>query len=409
MRAFSADRRGSVAVVFALSSVVLVAATGAAVDYSSAYSVRTALQDALDAATLAAVIVGSDDYFHPAADSERQSEGRTVFAANYDLRFDASASFVVVDDVVRGAAETVMPTSFLGIIGINSLTIRVEAAAIRTVGPPICMLSLSMDAVYGVDIQGTTSLHAVNCAVHSNSNSASALNADGGGTGIALGFCSRGGYEGDNWSPEPRARCRVVEDPFEGLAVPDDMSCDRNNAGFQNGTFVLSPGVYCGGITVRANAYLELEPGVYVIKDGPLTLMAQSSFVGTGVTIYFYGTDAVLDHRSGSVINVTAPTSGDYGGIAFAQHAGSSAGTTSTLAGGPDVRVVGSLYFPTQTLDLRGGSDYAALSSYMPMVADRFIIRGNAEMTVEVDLVAAAAVGYDNALAHDVDRPRLIE
>lgn len=408
MNSFISDRRGSIAVTFAMASVVLIVAMGGAVDYAIAARAKSLLQDALDSGTLSAVILTSNNYFAPTPEAERRAEAERVFGANYS-GVPATTTFTFVGDTVRGTATAEVPTAFLGIIGINVLRVGATSAAARSIGPPICMLSLSLTAEHGIEIQGTTQLHAVNCAVHANSNSRDALLADGGGTGQALGFCARGGFAGENWTPEPRTNCNYVPDPFEGLAVPSGGTCRQQNDRYQNGTYYLEPGVYCGGITARANAHLVLAPGVYVMKDGPLTLMAQSTFSGDGVTVYFTGAGAVLDHRSGAAIDITAPTTGDYAGIAFAQNPDASEGLVSTLAGGPDIRIVGSLYYPTQTLDLRGGADYSALSPYMPMVADRFIIRGNAELKVEVDLTAAENAGYDNALAHDLDRARLIE
>ncbi len=51
---FRRDRRGNVAVMFALSMIPLIGMVGAAVDYSRLSRVHTKLADALDAAILAA-------------------------------------------------------------------------------------------------------------------------------------------------------------------------------------------------------------------------------------------------------------------------------------------------------------------------------------------------------------------
>jgi hypothetical protein len=157
---------------------------------------------------------------------------------------------------------------------------------------------------------------------------------------------------------------------------------------------------------VLAYAQVTMEPGLYVMKNGELSLHAHSEITGVGVTFYFYGSNAILTHRSNSVLDLTAPTEGDYAGIAMAQHAGSSVGLISTLAGGASMRLVGSLYFPTQILDMAGGADYAAVSAYMPIVADQIVLRGNAMITVEVDLTLT---GYEDVLARMGEGVRLIE
>src|SRR5580698_4524174 len=52
---FLANRRGNVAVITALSAIPIISAIGCVVDYSMATMIKTKLQAAADAATLAAV------------------------------------------------------------------------------------------------------------------------------------------------------------------------------------------------------------------------------------------------------------------------------------------------------------------------------------------------------------------
>src|SRR5437660_493778 len=56
---FGSNTRGNVAIVSALAALPLLAAVGCAVDYSMASMVRTKLQAAADAATLATVSINS--------------------------------------------------------------------------------------------------------------------------------------------------------------------------------------------------------------------------------------------------------------------------------------------------------------------------------------------------------------
>ena len=51
---FRHDERGSIAIIFAVSLIVLTGAVGLAIDFGRAYSSRQHLQSALDAAVLAA-------------------------------------------------------------------------------------------------------------------------------------------------------------------------------------------------------------------------------------------------------------------------------------------------------------------------------------------------------------------
>ena len=394
------DARGGVSVIFAFAVIPLIVAMGTAVDFSIASQIEGEIQDALDAAVLAGAATSAT------YGEDRLIEAQHTFDANFVRDMAVEPVFTMGDGTITGTVVVEVPTAFMAIVGIEGVDISVTATAIHSPGMPICVLALNPTAVHGIEIEGTTTLHAINCAVHTNSNRFAALDASGGGTGIATGFCARGGYLGPGWTPEPRSGCSLIPDPFAGLPVPTDLACDYNNKKLNNGTHTISPGVYCGGLDVLAHAIVTMEPGLYVMKNGPLSLHALSEIRGVDVTIYFWGNNAILDHRSGSLVDLTAPTIGDYAGIAMAQHAGSSVGLTSSLAGGASMRLIGSLYFPTQILDMRGGADYAAVSPYMPIVADQIVLRGNALITVEVDMELA---GYEDVLARLGEGVRLIE
>ncbi|MDP7624983.1 MAG: pilus assembly protein, partial [Rhodospirillales bacterium] len=77
---FAADRRGVVAILFVLALVPIVAAGGATVDLSRAYTVKQRLGNALDAAGLA---VGSASGL---SDNELNTLAQKYFDANYPAK-----------------------------------------------------------------------------------------------------------------------------------------------------------------------------------------------------------------------------------------------------------------------------------------------------------------------------------
>ncbi|MHA1559167.1 MAG: TadE/TadG family type IV pilus assembly protein, partial [Alphaproteobacteria bacterium] len=255
LKSFFSDRRGSVAVFFGISTIPLVLAVGSAVDYATIAKMRTELQGALDSAVLAGAA-----YRH-AQDSERIGEAQAFLSTNFDSPLQVTGAFTADGDptrgliaTVRGTARISVPMAFMGIVGIGTVDVVVAAAARGVVGPPICMLALDPDVTHGLDIQGTTDFDAIDCAVHTNSGSPRALNQDGGATGDADLFCARGGYEGENFTPEPYSRCGTVPDPFAELPMPTVSGCDEHNLQLTNGVHTLSPGVYCGGMRALALA-----------------------------------------------------------------------------------------------------------------------------------------------------------
>lgn len=115
---FLHDKRGNIAMMFGLLSIPLIAATGAAVDYSRAYNQRMVVQDALDAAALAANrLIGSGTVEQITAEAE------AFFQANVQGRLDLDLVFSTVVDggTVTLTTELAVPTQFLGLVGINDI------------------------------------------------------------------------------------------------------------------------------------------------------------------------------------------------------------------------------------------------------------------------------------------------
>jgi hypothetical protein len=70
--------------------------------------------------------------------------------------------------------------------------------------------------------------------------------------------------------------------------------CDHNNYHTTN-TETLNPGVYCGGMQLNVgpgnsgSANVTLNPGIYYLDGGSLTVNAGTTLTGTGVTLVFTG------------------------------------------------------------------------------------------------------------------------
>lgn len=122
------DRSGSYAVIFAISLVPILIAIGAAVDLSQAYIVKQRLTRALDAAGLA---VGGMPGLTTA---QLQAATQNFFDANYPAaKLGTPASLVVNSsgNVVTLSVNATMPTSIMGIIGVDTLKIGAKSQITR--------------------------------------------------------------------------------------------------------------------------------------------------------------------------------------------------------------------------------------------------------------------------------------
>jgi hypothetical protein len=138
-------------------------------------------------------------------------------------------------------------------------------------------------------------------------------------------------------------------------------------------------------MTLNAFAEVSMAPGVYIIKEGPLTMHANSWLRGTDVLIYLVGEDAILDIKSHSNLEISAASFGPYAGLAVMQDRDSDFDETSSLEGGGTLTIVGAIYLPEQTLKTGGGGNIGQDSPYMPIVAKLVKVHGNATLTITYD------------------------
>ncbi len=131
LRDLAHDRSGSVIVIFALSTMVIFAAVGGAIDFARWHSAENQVANALDSAVLASVRVlqlkGS------ANETAALYAAKKYFDAHKpDWIEDSATTFRVTNSgsAVEGTTRTALSTPFLSVIGIQSLDISTKAAAV---------------------------------------------------------------------------------------------------------------------------------------------------------------------------------------------------------------------------------------------------------------------------------------
>ncbi|MDN5000751.1 TadE/TadG family type IV pilus assembly protein [Bradyrhizobium sp. GCM10027634] len=128
---FFFDRRGNIAVIFALALLPLLSFVGAAVDYSLAARARAKLAAALDTAVLVATAKSEITRSTSAA----QSDALNTFNGQMSALGMSSSSITinVVDSVTTrtatGTATATVPTYFMGILGYKTMGISATSTA----------------------------------------------------------------------------------------------------------------------------------------------------------------------------------------------------------------------------------------------------------------------------------------
>src|ERR1051326_6872577 len=86
-----------------------------------------------------------------------------------------------------------------------------------------------------------------------------------------------------SWAMSPD-RAASPSDPYASATFPSFSGCDENNLTIKTAT-TKSQGVYCGGISINAGATLTLNPGIYYLDQGSLSMAGNATLTGTGVTL----------------------------------------------------------------------------------------------------------------------------
>lgn len=377
LRSVANDRSGNVATILALTAMPMLGAVGAGVDYYRIASAETQLQNAADTAAVSALAIQT-----PSADT-RLAAARAIFLSNYSGSVAASFTGQGTSEVFSTDASIDLPMAMMSLFGVDRVTVSVSATAERAEnGAAPCVLALNGSASGAVTISGNADFTADKCVVYSNSTDASGMRIMGSPTVAADGFCSAGGVQtNQTLKPAPKTGCKQLEDPFAAVPKPAAQACKANNLSVKPGSKqTLTPGTYCGGIDIRGE--VVFEPGTYVI-DGQLKINAQASVSGSDLLLYLKGNKAGFDINGGASLNLSAKFSGSQAGILIMQDATANPGAENKLNGNSSSTVVGAIYTPTQTVTVTGTGSFGDTSPYMPIVADKVTISGNADVRIE--------------------------
>jgi Flp pilus assembly protein TadG len=308
---FVVDEAASTMITFALATPLIVAASGAAIDYSFAASIRSKMQSTADAAVLASA---------RELQLARADSGRIIAVANNVINSSllGVTSTVNVDFKVM-TVQVILEKQYTPfILKLSSPQLRVTAKAKMSGSMPLCLLGLHPSAPGTINLDQSALLTAPGCLVQSNSNSAKGLEAMHSAVLVAGMICTVGGKSqtrNANFSPAPTTDCPVLQDPLSARAPPPIGACNYTNKVVDGVSATLLPGVYCGGLKLTDGAVVQLSSGIFIIKDGPLIVDRGASISGTGVGIYLTGITANLTFDADTTVDLSAPKDGPLAGL----------------------------------------------------------------------------------------------
>lgn len=401
------DSSGSTLIAFATALPMLLAGSGAALMYGFQVMTMSDMQAALDSGTLAgAAMSGSASSELRIANAGsaydwnfKTAAGNVETASNFWVQSGGDPTFTANKWEVSGTASAKIRNPFSFVIGDRWLPVVARSTATKLESDPVCLLALNASADDAIEMRGQPKIAVKDCAVQANSNSDEAISQTSKALMSASMIGSSGGYTGTGYDPMPMTGTVPLDDPFAEVPFPSSSPCDFNNVKIANQTVTLGPGVYCGGIIAQAGAEVHLEPGIYVMKDGPLWLNSDADLDGEGVMIGFTGTGATIRMDGSAQASLTSPASGTYMNMQFMQEPGTGGDDlTAGITGNNNLTFDGAMYFPTQDIELGGGSIVTANSPGYALVADRILVQDQSVVTVthknSRELPVADAAGF---------------
>jgi Flp pilus assembly protein TadG len=386
---FGNDAQASILPMFALLLVPMMAVVGATVDYSRANKLKSSLQNVLDAALLAGARDGSMNwanvalnYFNANLSAGDASVGTPSFMLNGDRAY-------------VGSATASVRTTFLGVMGINSINVNVSGvASVRNNGGAYyCVMALNPTAQAALQLTGNASItiNAPKCVIQVNSKDFDAVDMTGNAYIKSVENCFVGRLRtvgNATITPQPDPICQPIPDPFAAYSRPPIGGCDYTDFKVSgNKTLTLQPGVYCGGMNFSGPVNITFAAGLYVIKDGAIT-ESGGNFTGSGVSMFLTGQGASVQLSGQANWHIVAPTGGYLPGfVIFLDPSGPSglAADFSSLSGQSELYFEGIIYLPRQQVTVSGGALAFAPSPYTSYIGDTLRFVGNGELVINND------------------------
>lgn len=134
LKSFIGDQKGVAGPIIALAFTAIISSVGASIDYARAQMAQAKLSDTLDAAALAAGSIAN------AQPTQVQATAQNYFNVNFPQGYmDATLSPLQFVNNVQGAppiitASATIPTIFMGIVGIDTMTVNAHTEVARNSG-----------------------------------------------------------------------------------------------------------------------------------------------------------------------------------------------------------------------------------------------------------------------------------
>jgi hypothetical protein len=300
------------------------------------------------------------------------------------------------------------PLAFSSMFMSNAPLIKTtaQAATVGTQGE-FCVLSLQNNSKTGIQATGNTSI-VMDCGMMTDSTATNAAAGQGSASVTATTIAAAGGIQqSSNWhvnSYQPYSP--ALADPYASLTpdTNDFSSCAASPPAISGSGQTVTGGGCYSSLSISPNKTLTLNNGTYIISGGSLDIKGTLNM--TNATLILSNKDPSPTATVGTItmnaqgaLNITAPTSGKWKGMALYQDRRAvddaptgniTASSPNKINGGSGSQITGVIYFPNQQLTYNGGNSASAVC--MQLVAKRLYWSGNSGSTNITKNCASAGI-----------------
>jgi Flp pilus assembly protein TadG len=412
------DEGGVVAVLTALALTALIGLVGIALDVGMWYRTDRALQNAADAAVIAAAINGTSSFDSEAKAVARNygfvdgAGGITVTALNNQ----ACPGGGPADCYQVTVAQATAPTFFSPVVGNFSPALAGTAMASGSQTHSYCLLALASSGTDpGILGNGSPKADLSNCSLMSNTGAT----CHGHNLNATYGDAHK---TNDGCGIDEHSNVPVVADPYSGLAsnipantcggsYPQEPAKKKDPPLPATNVWANAPGptvtvpasplgattIICGDLQLQTDVTLTTaSPGsVLVIVNGKLDSNGNTlkTAAGSHLTIIFTGTAGSYSHilDGGGTFDIQAPTTGTWKGVAVYDDPALTTGVDITYAGNsPTWAITGLVYLPHASVTFKGAVNKSSNgASCFLLVVDNITIDGTGSILATGGCAAA--------------------
>ena len=381
--------------VFGIAAPVLVGVAGIAVDYARYNTTVANLQGLADGAAVAAV--RSMAVANMSSDSAASAVESYVKQKAEEMAWQKGVENIVVTTNISPSGDAVEvqlsqewgPMLAHVLVGDVKTPVVIKSTAKMVGTGKACVIGLNEIADKTVHMDDASQVTGNGCGIFSNSVAGASIMVDKDAQVTAQMICSAGGAnvkKKGNVNPDVTEDCPALEDPLADRVAPTVGACDYTNfqIGLPSNYNLQSGKVFCGGLRIHGAAVANLQPGIYVIKDGPLLLQDTAQMIGSGVGFYLTGTNAYINFGSDTTVSLEAPVSGDMAGLLFFEDRNNTA-VTHFVSSANARNLLGTIYLPKSRLEVNSLADVAGDSAYTALVVNGLTVRQGPNIILNSD------------------------